>query len=177
MQSITLYVKCLSSDKFKLKKLFRFSGDQIYKDVKDSTPFSKICEKNIENMRKSYIILVIVIFISIGSVSMGPIDAYFRKSRMVTPFGTKPLFFEEGSANGFYFDMTLQSLIMPFGIVSTICIELCQCMTYNTVQLFADVVEQSAEELSNNLELKQKFCIKNHAHYLNILMQIQDFDM
>lgn len=157
--------------------LFRFSGDLVYKDIIDSTPFSKICEENIENMRKSYIILVIVIFISIGSVSVGPIDAYFRKGIMVTPFGTKPPFFEEGSAKGFFLDMTYQSMVMPFGIISTICIELCQCMTYNTVQLFADVVEHGAEELSSKLELKQKFTVKFLAHYRNILMQIQDFDM
>lgn len=133
MKSITLYVKCLTSDKFKLKMLFRFSGDHIYPDVKDSTLFNKLCDRSIEKLRKSYIVLVIVIVISIGSVSVGPIDAYLRKGVMVTPFGTKLPFFEEGSETAFYVDMSYQSIIMPFGIISTICIELCQCMTYNTV--------------------------------------------
>lgn len=157
--------------------LFRFSGDHIYRNIKDSSSFCKLCEENIENMRKSYIVLVIVIFISIGSVSVGPIDAYFREGVMETPFGTKLPFFEENSANGFYFDICYQSMIMPFGIVSTICIELCQCMTYNTVQLSADVIELSADELTTELEFKKKFSVKSIAHFRNILMQIQDFDM
>lgn len=176
MQSITLYVKCLTSDKFKLKMLFRFSGDHIYPDTKDSTPFNELCDRSIEKMRKSYIMLVIVIFISIGSVSVGPIDAYLRKGIMVTPFGTKLPFFEEDSDKAFYFDMTYQSILMPFGIVSTICIELCQCMTYNTVELCADAIELSADELSTRLELEKKCSVKSRAHFRNILMQIKDFD-
>lgn len=104
--------------------LFRFSGDNIYKDEKDATEFTAICDDSIENMRKSYIMLVIVIFISINAVSVGPIDAYIRKGIKMTPFGTKLPYFEENSDMGFYVDMGYQSVIMPFGIVSTICIEL-----------------------------------------------------
>lgn len=174
--SLTLYVKCLSDDRFKLKNLFRFSGDYIYKDLKDSSSFTRLCDESIENMRKSYIFLVIVIFISIGGVIIGPIDAYLRKGVMVTPFGTKLPFFEENSSNGFYFDMTYQSILMPFGIISTICIELCQCMTYNTVQLCADVIELSSTELSIGLEAKQKYSVQSRARFRNMLMQIKDFD-
>lgn len=156
--------------------LFRFSGDHIYPDVKNSSPFNELCDRSIENMRKSYIILVIVIFITIGSISIGPIDAYLRKGIMVTPFGTKLPYFEEDSDMAFYVDMSYQSIVMPFGIISTICIELCQCMTYNTVELCADAIELSAEELSNELEANNKFTIKSRAHLRNILMQIKDFD-
>lgn len=176
LKSITLYVKCLTSDKFKLRMLFRFSGDHIYPDVKDSSSFNELCDRSIEKMRKSYIFLVIVIIISIGSVSVGPIDAYFRKGIMVTPFGTKMPFFDEDSVTGFYIDMSYQSVIMPFGIVSTICIELCQCMTYNTIELCASAIELSSDELSMRLEIEKKCGINSRAHFYNILKQIKDFD-
>lgn len=171
-----MYVKCLSEDRFKLKNLFRFSGDYIYKDSNDSSSFTRLCHESIENMRKSYIFLVIVIIISVGGVSVGPIDAYLRKGVMVTPFGTKLPFFEENSRQGFFFDMAYQSCLMPFGIVSTICIELCQCMTYNTVQLCADAIKLTSTELSAELEAKQKCSIRSRAQFRNMLMQIKDFD-
>lgn len=156
--------------------LFRFSGDHIYKDVKDSTPFTKLCEESIEKMRKSYIILVIVIFISIGSVLTGPIDAYIRKGVKVTPFGTKTPFFEENSDVGFAIDMAYQSCIMPFGIVSTICIELCQCMTYNTIELCSDAVTLDTELLTKTLEMEKTYSVRSRAHFRNIMMRIQDYD-
>lgn len=169
-------MKCLSSDRFKLRVLFRYSGDHIYKDVKDASPFSELCEESIEKMRKSYIVLVIVIFISIGSVSVGPIDAYIRKGIKVTPFGTKPPFFDEDSDIGFYVDLGYQSLIMPFAIISSICIELCQCMTYNTVELCAAAVTLNSEILSKTLETEKKWTVNSQAYFRNMLMQIQDFD-
>lgn len=73
----------------------------------------------------------------------------------------------------FYVDMSYQSIIMPFGIVSTICIELCQCMTYNTVELCADAIELSADELSVKLNSEKKCNINSLAHFRNILMQIK----
>lgn len=104
---------------------------------------------------------------------VGPIDAYLRKGVMVTPFGTKLPFFEEDSDTAFYVDMSYQSIIMPFGIVSTICIELCQCMTYNTVELCGDAIELSADELSTKLDSEKKCNIDSLAHFRNILMQIK----
>lgn len=144
--------------------------------MKDSSPFTVVCQKNIENMRKSYIMLVIVIFITIGSVCVGPIDAYLRKGIKVTPFGTKLPYFDEDSDIGFYVDISYQSLIMPFGIVSTICIELCQCMTYNTVSLCADLIEVNSNNISDRLESEQRCSVKSRALFRNILMQVQDFD-
>lgn len=160
-----------------MKTLFRFSGDHIYKDVKDETPFTLLCEESVEKMRKSYIILVIVIFITIGSVITGPVEAYLHRGIKVTPFGTKTPFFEEDSDVGFTFDLIYQSCMMPFGIISTICIELCQCLTYNTVELCADIVTLHAEQISNDLESGKRFDIQLRAHFRNALMQIQDFDM
>lgn len=176
-QGMTLYVKCLSSDRYRLKMLFRFSGDHIYKDVKDGSPFTELCEESIEKMRKSYIILVIVIFISISAVIIGPMEAYLHHGIKTTPFGTKTPFFEEDSDVGFTVDIIYQSCLMPFGIISTICIELCQCLTYNTIELCADRINLNTEHISNDLESGKKFDIKQRAHLRNVLIQIQDFDM
>lgn len=170
-------MKCLTSDRYRLKKLFRFSGDHIYKDVKDGSPFTELCEQSIEKMRESYIILVIVIFISIGSVITGPMEAYLHRGIKVTPFGTKTPFFEEDSDVGFTFDIVYQSCMMPFGIISTICIELCQCLTYNTIELCADIVTLNMEMLSSDLESGKRADIQLRAHLRNAFMQIQDFDM
>lgn len=174
---MTLYVKCLSPDRYRLKRLFRFSGDYIYPDVNDGSPLTMLCQESIEKMRKSYIILVVVIFISIGSVITGPMEAYIHRGIKVTPFGTKTPFFEEDSDVGFTFDLIFQSCMMPFGIISTICIELCQCLTYNTIELCADIVNLNADSISKDLETDKKFDIKLRTHFRNVLMQIQDFDM
>lgn len=171
-----MYIKCLSSDRYKLKEIFRFSGDHIYVDRIDSTEFTAVCDESIENMRRSYTVLVIVILISIGSVSVGPIDAFFRKGIKTTPFGTILPFFDENSDTGFYVDMGYQSIVMPFGIVSTICIELCQCMTYNTVRLCADLIALNSDQISKRLETEKKCSVESRAHFRNILMQVQDFD-
>lgn len=176
-QGMTLYVKCLSPDRYRLKRLFRFSGDHIYPDVNDGSPFTRICEESIEKMRKSYIILVIVIFISIGSVIIGPMEAYIHRGIKVTPFGTKTPFFEEDSDVGFTFDLIYQSCLMPFGIISTICIELCQCLTYNTIELCADVVNLHTESITNDFDNGNKFDSSLRARFRNVLIQIQDFDM
>ncbi|XP_031632756.1 uncharacterized protein LOC116346703 [Contarinia nasturtii] len=173
--SVTLYIKCLTSDRFRLRVLFRFSGDYIYSDVKDSSPFNELCERSIKKMQTSYIILVIVIFISIGSVCVGPIQAFLVKGVMITPFGTKLPFFEEDSNLAFYVDISYQSVLMPFGIVSTICIELCQCMTYNTVELCASCIELNGEKLSEMLQVDRQ-SIRSGALFRNILLQIRDFD-
>lgn len=171
-------MKCLTSDRFRLRMLFRFAGDFIYKDVKDSSPFTQICEESIEKMRKSYIILIAVIFIAIQAVSAGPIYVYFKDGVKVTPFGTKTPFFEEDSDIGFTVDMTYQACLMPFGIVSTICIELCQCMTYNTIQLCASAITLETELLGKTLEqTHQQFTAKTRAHLRNVFVQIQDYDM
>lgn len=176
-QGMTLYIKCLSPDRYRLRMLFRFSGDYIYKDVKDGSPFTELCEESIEKMRRSYIILVIVIFISIGSVITGPMEAYLHRGIKVLPFGTKTPFFEENSDVGFTVDLVYQSCMMPFGIISTICIELCQCLTYNTIELCADIINLNTESISNDLESGKRFDIECKAHLRNVLIQIQDFDM
>lgn len=171
-----MYVKCLSPDRFRLRTLFRFSGDFIYKDIKDSTPFTQLCEDSIKQMRRSYIILAIVIFITVQAVSAGPILAYLRDGVKVTPFGTKTPFFEEDSDVGFTVDMVYQSCLMPFGIVSTICIELCQCMTYNTIELCSGIIALNTQLLTESLEKQKKLTVQTYAHFRNMLMQIQDYD-
>lgn len=120
---------------------------------------------------------MIVIFISIGSVVTGQMEAYLHRGLKTTPFGTKTPFFDKDSDGGFTFDMIYQSCMMPFGIISTICIELCQCLTYNTVELCADIVVLNAELISNDLESGKRFDIHLKAHFRNALVQIQDFDM
>lgn len=105
---------------------------------------------------------------------IGNVYVYITKTVLSTPLGFEIPFFEKDSNIAFGMNICVQALCAFGGILGFVCVELCQSMFNNNVNLLVDVITFGISELSNRLNFEANVTIK--AQLRNIFIQIQDFE-
>lgn len=147
-----MYWKAVGPHRFKLNNLFNVGGKYIYLEENQSPMQKAVCAESVQNLLKSAVSIVSLLFISLCVYTIGPLHECLFQNHLVTPLGTRLPCIDSDSNVGFALNMFQQCICTTYAATAYFSLEIGQCLINNVITTIPKLIHVDLVEMSNELQ-------------------------
>lgn len=174
LQSLFAYIPCINEWRFQMRDLSNFSLQNIYTTDAKTLQHEIICTKSINNAFKRGSFTMFIIGFTLGYALACLSYDQLLNGTYRTLTSTRIPFVDDDSMEEYFINLALQTIILNFGFLGNVLLEMCSLTVTDTVKLSAQLTRAGIECFSFDLENKMKF--DHRTQLLHIFHQISRMD-
>lgn len=166
----------INDTKYDWYKLLNVPRKCIYRDDRESTEYNRICEENLSESIKAYIIKMIVIIISFFGAAIGPFYSNIHDGTFATLYSLKLPYFNQDLYTEFVINVIWQFIVTVMGVSALFLMEGCFSILNDTITVSLKLFRLNLNLLSQCLENELGMNAKSQQKLKTIFMKISYMD-
>lgn len=150
------FLSTVTKTKYKFRKLLEFSGEFIYNDDRQDTPYNRICSENISESLKNLIVTLTIMILSFIIAYLGPLLSYVQDGTIVTFYELRLPYLYQYPNVEYIINTIWQSSINILAVFSFFLAELMQTLINDSISVTSKLSRLELDQLSNQLEEKDR---------------------
>lgn len=176
LKTYTIYWTLINKLRYKWNYLLNFSGNYIYRDDRQPTPYNRICNECLDQSIKNYIMIMSIEILSFIGAVLGPFYAFIQNGSRATMYSVRLPFLQDNPSTEFIINVCWEMFISSMGIVALFGMEMMFLLMNETITVSSKLCELELDELSDQLESNRATKKQSTQKLRMILMKIKFMD-
>lgn len=156
MKAYSGFLSTVTKTKYKWRKLLEFSGEFIYNDDRQCTPYNRICSENISESLKNLIVTITIIMLSFIIACLGPLFSYIKDGTVVTFYELRLPYLYQYPNVEYIINTIWQAAINILAVFAFFLAELIQTLVNDSISVTSKLSRLELNQLSIQLEEKDR---------------------